>query len=275
MKKNMFFYLNCILICIPNIVLANDLKEDYDQLLDISKVGLSVFSWIGYALAMGMLIWIGIKYILSNANEKANLKGIFPKYILGVILIFTCATIANAAANVASSSGDNTAGGLIDKGFEIGKLEATDKVFGDYDGDLGDYVVKFLEKENRILVYASEDVEINYKDSVGKNPKVTAPKIVEGKNFKYWFVVMEKDNQTTTKMYYSGNEFDANGTDSTLFKVADTKYTIYAIYEGQENYEKQLKEEYKNIDFTAGTTAPVEPLELDEPAPSIPSIPEP
>lgn len=274
MKKNIFFYLNCILICIPSVVLANDLKEDYNQILNISKVLLSVFSWIGYAISMGILIWIGIKYMLSNANEKANLKGIFPKYLIGVILIFTCATIANAAANVASSSGDNTAGGLIDKGFEIGKLEATDKVFEDYDGDLGDYVVKFLEKENRILVYASEDVEIDYKDSAGKNPRVTAPKIAEGKNFKYWFVVMEKDNQTT-KMYYSENEFDANGTDSTPFKVADTKYTIYAIYEGQEDFENELKDEYKNLDYTSGMTAPVEPLEQDESASAIPSIPEP
>ena len=39
----------------------------------VSKI-LGAIQWIGYAFAIGMLIYIGIKYTMSAANEKADLK---------------------------------------------------------------------------------------------------------------------------------------------------------------------------------------------------------
>ena len=78
----------------------------------------------------GMLIAIGIKYMASTASEKANLKGKFTAYIIGVVLIFMCSTIAGAFANVASSTGDNSASGVIDTAIDVGNMEIIDNPTG-------------------------------------------------------------------------------------------------------------------------------------------------
>ena len=38
--------------------------------------------WIGYAIAIGMLIYIGIKYTMASASEKADLKGYMIKFVI-------------------------------------------------------------------------------------------------------------------------------------------------------------------------------------------------
>ena len=50
--------------------------------------------WFGYAIAVGMLVYIGIKYIMASANEKADLKQALVKYVLGAVLIVFAVSIA-------------------------------------------------------------------------------------------------------------------------------------------------------------------------------------
>ena len=50
--------------------------------------------WIGYAIAVGMLVYIGIKYVMASANEKADLKNSLIKYVIGALLIVGAVTIA-------------------------------------------------------------------------------------------------------------------------------------------------------------------------------------
>lgn len=50
--------------------------------------------WIGYAIAVGMLVYIGIKYVMASANEKADLKNSLIKYVIGAVLIVGGVTIA-------------------------------------------------------------------------------------------------------------------------------------------------------------------------------------
>ena len=69
------------------------------------------------------MIYIGIKYVLSGANEKANLKGTFSKYLIGVALIVMCSTIASVVANIANTDGSNTASGIVSGGFNLGGLK--------------------------------------------------------------------------------------------------------------------------------------------------------
>jgi len=70
---------------------------------------------------------MGIKYVLSGANERARLKGMFFKYLLGIALITMCSTIAGGVAELAGRSGDNTAGGVIVKGKEfVNEIEWTE-----------------------------------------------------------------------------------------------------------------------------------------------------
>lgn len=50
--------------------------------------------WVGYAIAVIMLVYIGIKYVMASANEKADLKSSLVKYVIGAVLIIFAVTIA-------------------------------------------------------------------------------------------------------------------------------------------------------------------------------------
>ena len=50
--------------------------------------------WIGYAVAIGMLIYIGIKYVTSPAAEKADTKQALVKYVIGAVLIAGASAIS-------------------------------------------------------------------------------------------------------------------------------------------------------------------------------------
>lgn len=42
---------------------------------------------IGNAVAAGMLIYVGIKYTLASANEKADLKTASIRYVIGAVIL--------------------------------------------------------------------------------------------------------------------------------------------------------------------------------------------
>ena len=60
-----------------------------------SKI-LGVIQWVGYGFAIGMLIYIGIKYMMSAANEKADLKKGLINYVIGAALVVAAATVFGA-----------------------------------------------------------------------------------------------------------------------------------------------------------------------------------
>ena len=63
----------------------------------VSKI-LGLLQWIGYAFAIGMLIYIGIKYTMSAANEKADLKKGLINFVIGAVLIAGAATVCGWVA---------------------------------------------------------------------------------------------------------------------------------------------------------------------------------
>lgn len=65
---------------------------------------LGLIQWIGYAIAIGMLIYIGIKYVMSAANEKADLKKGLINYLIGAIIIFAASTIVGWVKGFVSSN---------------------------------------------------------------------------------------------------------------------------------------------------------------------------
>ena len=67
----------------------------------VQKV-LGAIQWIGYAFAIGMLIYIGIKYTMSAANEKADLKKGLINFIIGAVIIAGAATICGWLASFGS-----------------------------------------------------------------------------------------------------------------------------------------------------------------------------
>jgi len=60
--------------------------------------------FVGYAIAIGMLIYLGIKYVTSSANEKADLKKGSVNYVIGAILIVAAVTIFGMLAGFANDT---------------------------------------------------------------------------------------------------------------------------------------------------------------------------
>lgn len=69
-------------------------------------------AYIGYAMAFGMLAFLGIKYVLSPANEKADVKQGSINYLIGAFFIFCASGVANLIAGIATSGGGGDAGGM-------------------------------------------------------------------------------------------------------------------------------------------------------------------
>ncbi len=56
---------------------------------------IGAFQWIGYAIAIGMIVFIGVKYMMAAAGERADMKGALIKYVIGALLIAGATTIAS------------------------------------------------------------------------------------------------------------------------------------------------------------------------------------
>lgn len=69
--------------------------DEFSELTPIAQGFLGVMQWVGYAIAVGSLIYLGIKYVLAAADEKATLKNAAWKYILGALLISGAVTFVN------------------------------------------------------------------------------------------------------------------------------------------------------------------------------------
>ena len=119
MKKFMRIYLTilCAVSMLNSMVLAGS-GDSIGQLKAKLPVILNAVAWIGYAIAFGMFIYIGIKYTLSAANEKATLKQGAINFVIGGVLIASAAVITDVVAAVAAGGGslktNSLAQGLID-----------------------------------------------------------------------------------------------------------------------------------------------------------------
>ena len=92
-------------------------STDKAVIRNISRTILDVLMWFAYAIILGGILFFGIKYMLSGANEKANIKGMIPKFIIGVIAITCCFTIAQFVANI---TGNDSAEDIINVGNNFG-----------------------------------------------------------------------------------------------------------------------------------------------------------
>lgn len=61
---------------------------------------LGFVQFVAYAIALGMLIYVGIKYVMASANERADLKSALVKYVIGAIIIAGASTILGWIMNI-------------------------------------------------------------------------------------------------------------------------------------------------------------------------------
>lgn len=63
---------------------------------------LGIVKVIAVAFATGMLLYVGIKYTMASANEKADLKKGSISYVIGAVIIFGCTAILNVVQDLAA-----------------------------------------------------------------------------------------------------------------------------------------------------------------------------
>ncbi len=110
-KKIMRIYLTLVSM-LPMISSCAYAASSVDQLKGKLPVIINAIAWIGYSISFGMLIYIGIKYMLSAANEKAVLKEGAINYVIGGVLIACASFVADIVAAVASQGSASDAGGF-------------------------------------------------------------------------------------------------------------------------------------------------------------------
>lgn len=107
------------LVMFQNVVLADGAAENIK-----SKVGtfVNVIAYFGYAIALGMLAYIAIKYMMSAASDRANMKQGAINYLIGAFLIAGASTVATAVVSIVAGGrgADDIAGEIINTGFGAG-----------------------------------------------------------------------------------------------------------------------------------------------------------
>lgn len=223
------------------------LEKSYNLMSKVLNAILSTFAWLGYAVAIGVLVFVGVKYVMSGANEKANLKGSASKYLIGVALIVFCSTIAAAAANIANTTGENTNTGIVDKGIEISGIKIGDKNLTDAERKEYQEMIEKLEqvknqtwntkgfKFDHIIVHTPVGVDAICDDGVGSDPVLSADTLYHnGKEFKYWLVKRVETSTLDSSIYKeTDKDFLALGSDRfwDIAGPSDYTYEIWAIYE--------------------------------------------
>ena len=97
MKKIMLSIM--VILIISTSVFAFDYRVEKvdpkapEKISNMAVEILGALQWFGYAIAIGMIIYIGIRYVLSAANEKASLKQSSINYVIGAIIVASCTTI--------------------------------------------------------------------------------------------------------------------------------------------------------------------------------------
>mgnify|MGYP004655301945 CR=1 FL=1 len=104
-KKIMSTLMGISILCMTTVFAGGE-SQLVDKAWDVANTVL----WAGYAVALGMVVYIGIKYITGAADAKANMKTAIVNYLIGAFIVFTATTIAAIVFGVATNNGD--AGGL-------------------------------------------------------------------------------------------------------------------------------------------------------------------
>lgn len=105
-RKVLIVLINLILILfvLSNIVLASGLIDEFDKSVvtggeganDVKdKAGevVGLIQVVGTMVSVGMLMILGIKYMLGSADQKAEYRKSMMPYIIGAVLIFGVSNI--------------------------------------------------------------------------------------------------------------------------------------------------------------------------------------
>ena len=109
-KKKIFIILiNLILILfLISTAVFGSLIDTFDNYVDTTGSGelkdtggiiLGIIRVVGTIISVGMLMVLGIKYMLGSADQKAEYRKTMIPYLIGAILLFAATNITDAIYN--------------------------------------------------------------------------------------------------------------------------------------------------------------------------------
>lgn len=112
MKRKLITFL--VVIVIAMLLIPSSIYAKMDTSINISASAaqssqtitrrvLGTMQVIGSAISVIALIIIGIRYMVSSTEEKANMKGVIGYYVAGAVLVFATSNIVGFAYQVISS----------------------------------------------------------------------------------------------------------------------------------------------------------------------------
>lgn len=109
MKKLISILMTLSLLLVMAMPLfANEIPtpKPVEGLDGIIGVILGIVQAIALAFAVGMLLYLGIKYMMSSANEKADLKKGSINYVIGAVICLGAAGIIQVIQGIADNIGE-------------------------------------------------------------------------------------------------------------------------------------------------------------------------
>lgn len=97
--------------CISSICMAEvdpaqidgkDTSIDTDKIQGIGNQIATVIRNVGIVAAVLIIMYLGVKYMLGSAEEKAEYKKVFMPYLIGAALLFGASAIAQAVISFSS-----------------------------------------------------------------------------------------------------------------------------------------------------------------------------
>ena len=70
-------------------------------------IAITVLQWIGYAVAVVMILWLGIQWMLAQPAKKAELKGKMWSMAIGIILLVGGVTILDIVWEASQTATNN------------------------------------------------------------------------------------------------------------------------------------------------------------------------
>lgn len=109
-KKTMVPYvLGCFIIFGASTIVPEIIKTfritTTTQVEDIGNLILSLIRVVGTVIAVGVLMLLGIKYMIGSMEEKASYKKTMLPYVIGAVMLFAAVNLTDAIYDIATQKG--------------------------------------------------------------------------------------------------------------------------------------------------------------------------
>ena len=92
----------------PSDVVPDTNVKGADKVGNVGKGILGIIQVVGTIVSVGILMVLGIKYMMGSAEEKASYKKTMIPYVVGAVLIFGASNLAQYVFEFAESLKDTT-----------------------------------------------------------------------------------------------------------------------------------------------------------------------